>query len=116
MHKDGTYNYKNVGIQAKAYHVSAVADFNADGIADILWENKNKHKIYIWYMHKDGTYNYKKIEESKVPVNIIKVGDFNGDGFADILSIIKNKKIIWYMKESGKYTKEVLKKIKKKRK
>ncbi|MDE5082935.1 MAG: Ig-like domain-containing protein, partial [Trichodesmium sp. St18_bin1] len=77
-------------------------DFNADGIADILWRHKNVANR-IWFMNDDGTR-----KSVKNPGNYAKgwdvagVGDFNTDGVADILwrdDNVANR--IWLMNGDG---------------
>ena len=36
--------------EANTWHVVAAADFNGNGIADLLWENTSNGALQIWYM------------------------------------------------------------------
>ena len=77
-------------------------DFNADGVADILWRTENGANK-IWLMKNDGT------RDSIVNPggfhsdwDVAGVADFNTDGVADILwrtENVANK--IWLMKDDG---------------
>jgi hypothetical protein len=74
-------------------YVPVVADFNGDGIADILWDQVDTNGLssgahVLWAGKGDGTFtvtsNYGGLDGTLigyVPV----VADFNGDGKADIL-------------------------------
>ncbi|TCZ55956.1 FG-GAP repeat domain-containing protein [Roseicella aquatilis] len=74
------------GLHKTAYTVSHTADFNGDGMADILWA-KAGGGAAIWQM--DG-YDAEASGDIALPGNdkgwsIADTGDFNGDGKADIL-------------------------------
>ncbi|GGA43267.1 VCBS repeat-containing protein [Okeania sp. KiyG1] len=45
----------NLGRLGTAWDVAGVADFNDDGVADILWRNGNNGANRIWLMDDDGT-------------------------------------------------------------
>ena len=78
-----------------------IFDLNGDGKTDILWQNKDNAKVYVWYM--DGValtggasiQNYSNSEWG----GIVGTGDFNGDGKTDLLSqhMDKGDIFIWYM-------------------
>ncbi|MBF0607578.1 MAG: carboxypeptidase regulatory-like domain-containing protein [Candidatus Magnetobacterium sp. LHC-1] len=62
-------------------------DFNADGVADILWYNNKTGMVYVYLMKEDGT-----ILSHGTPATVADlkwkiegVGDFNGDGKSDLL-------------------------------
>ena len=59
MNADGSHTYKNIGTKSTAYTLAKTADYNGDGIADILWRKGGTN--YLWYMHTDGSHTYKKI-------------------------------------------------------
>ncbi len=74
--------------QASHWQVAAVADFDADGRADILWRNARDGYLYIWFMsgakvvRDDFVTNY---VDAASTWELVQVGDFNGDGKADLL-------------------------------
>jgi len=51
---NGSHEYKNIGTKSSSYEVASVADFNGDGIADILWRKDSGN--YLWYMKADGSH------------------------------------------------------------
>ncbi|KJU85259.1 hypothetical protein MBAV_002540 [Candidatus Magnetobacterium bavaricum] len=62
-------------------------DFNADGVADILWYNKTTGMVAIYLMKEDGTTLSIGTPATVADLNwhIEGVGDFNGDGKSDLL-------------------------------
>ncbi len=66
--------------------VTASKDFNGDGRADLLWQNRSSGQVGIWLMNGATV-----LSSPRGPVvgdlnwQIFGVGDFNGDGNADIL-------------------------------
>jgi len=91
-------------IDAK-YNLAATADFNNDGIADILWYNPIDGELILWYMNSDGTYVENNIGTSDTAYDIEGASDFNSDGIADILwkNPTDGQLIIWYMNSDGTY-------------
>jgi len=49
--KKDTYSYP----KSWNYQLAGVADFDADGITDMLWRKTTDGKSYIWYMNDDGS-------------------------------------------------------------
>ena len=45
------------GSYDSAWDVAGVAEFNGDGVADILWRHENNGSNRIWLMNNDGTSN-----------------------------------------------------------
>ena len=56
MKDDGTRNSTaNPGAFGSDWDVAGVADFNTDGVADILWRDENNGDNNIWLMKDGGT-------------------------------------------------------------
>ena len=69
-----------------AWSLVAVADFNGDGKADLLWRNTSNGKNSVSYMDggtQSGSVNIPVLADTKW--NVVGTGDYNGDGKADIL-------------------------------
>ncbi|MEM1170386.1 MAG: S8 family serine peptidase, partial [Cyanobacteria bacterium P01_H01_bin.35] len=78
-------------------------DFNADGVADILWRNGTNGVNSIWLMNNDGTRN-SSVNPGGIGTawDVAGVDDFNADGVADILWRNNNgANSIWLMNNDG---------------
>ncbi len=91
----------SITVQAVNNPSLAVADFNGDGKADIIWHNPMTGNIYAWFMSDAG--KLKAIQYIKT-VNdfnwkIVGFGDFDRDGNPDILwwNKLTGAIYIWYM-------------------
>jgi hypothetical protein len=68
------------------WEVVAIADFDADGSADILWRNLNDGRITLWKMSGRAPTSVVQIyQERNLNWRVVGAGDFNGDGYADVL-------------------------------
>jgi subtilisin family serine protease len=91
-----------------SWKVAAIADFDGDGMADILWRGvsgANLGKTKLWIMNGSTVISSTDIGiPSQTPLivtdyEIAGVGDFNGDGSADILwrSTTSGYHVMWFM-------------------
>ena len=72
----------NLGV---TWHEKAAADFNGDGVSDILWQNDNGQAA-IWLMSGINVAAEGLAGDNPGPSWHVKdAEDFNGDGKADIL-------------------------------
>jgi FG-GAP-like repeat len=89
------------------WRVVAIADFNRDGIPDIVWENTSTSQVLVWYMGGSGGNVVQSegwISSAGEPGwQVVAAADFNGDGIPDILweNNSTNQVILWYMGGSG---------------
>jgi Insecticide toxin TcdB middle/N-terminal region/FG-GAP-like repeat/Salmonella virulence plasmid 65kDa B protein len=70
--------------------IPTVADFNGDGIADILWVPSDANGLssgqpVLWLSKGDGTFTTSNFGSSPLISYVALIGDFNGDGKADVL-------------------------------
>ena len=84
----------------------ASADFNADGITDILWRFNDSN--IIWYMNANGTHYQQTIDPIWFLYTVEGTGDYNADGIADILWKYQGTNIIWYMNANATHTQVIL--------
>lgn len=86
---DGRSTFSSFVLPAKAgvdaYDLAAVADFNGDGKADLLWRGLQTDDVFIWTMNADGTRAGELRFGAGQDWQVKAVGDFNGDGRADIV-------------------------------
>jgi hypothetical protein len=83
---DGTFVTKTLSITYDSV-VSAVADFNGDGIPDLgVAGNSNYSAILLG----NGDGSFTAVSTSSFPRETKAVGDFNGDGFPDLVEISYN--------------------------
>jgi hypothetical protein len=85
------------------WHKAGMADFDADGITDILWRNIKGINI-IWYKDRDGGMikGVGSVPYRETEWDVWKIADFDADGVPDILWRNKNgDRDVWYMKKDG---------------
>lgn len=95
------------------WRVAALADFNNDGMADILWRSANTGQTRIWNMNgarriSSGAFAtalgaYRNTTGGATPLGwlIAGAGDFNGDGYTDIVlrnSSTGGEVAVWLLK------------------
>jgi hypothetical protein len=76
-------------------------DFDADGFADLAWENTSTGQCAVWFL-KNGVYSSSMNLPTLPPAwHIAGAGDFNGDGFDDL--VVENtstgQRAIWILKD-----------------
>ena len=86
--------------------VVGVADFNHDGIPDLLWENEASRQVVVWYTTNTGPggSSWAWVTQSGVPAwSLVAVGDFNHDGTPDLVwqNDSTRQAVVWYMGQNG---------------
>ena len=76
-------NYRTGGGPAFGRNI-AVADFNQDGIPDIVTVNLNPNGISVFLGKGDGTFQPAMTFSTTVSLASVAVADFNGDGKPDL--------------------------------
>ena len=64
----------------------AVADFNGDGIPDIVTSNRGDNTVSVLLGNGDGTFEPEETFPTGTTPRTVAVGDFNGDGQVDIVT------------------------------
>ena len=59
MNANGTRTSKDIGNKSSTFTLVDTGDFNADGIADILWRKGSSNSL--WLMHADGSHTYQAV-------------------------------------------------------
>jgi hypothetical protein len=96
------------GLHSSPFAV-AVADFNRDGISDLVTANYNSDNVSVLLGNGDGTFQAATNYDTDLNAVSVAVGDFNGDGFPDLaaanhygdnVSVLRNAKD-WSAPSSG---------------
>ncbi|MBY0335615.1 MAG: FG-GAP-like repeat-containing protein [Acetobacteraceae bacterium] len=80
-----TFNSQAMAALGSDWSVAAVADFNADLKADILWRNATTGDLYVWQMDGAAVSAQAGLGRFGASWTVAGAGDLNGDGRADIV-------------------------------
>jgi len=100
------YNYLSAA-GVPGWHVVAYADFNGDGVLDLVWQNDTTRQVTVWYLGGAGgaTFQgYNFLSAAGVPGwHVAAVADFNGDGVPDLVwqNDSTRQVTVWYMGGAG---------------
>ena len=73
-------------ITSPAPDSDARADFDANGVSDILWHNQSTGEAGAWLLQNDGSDSYRWLGSASASVwKVAGIGDFDADGIADVL-------------------------------
>jgi hypothetical protein len=84
------------------WRVAGTADFNDDGIPDLVWQNVSNGQVLVWYMGGPQGNVYEGSNWLSGPVTgwtVVGTGDFNGDGRPDLIwqNSSTGQVVVWYM-------------------
>ena len=92
--------------QSNPWTVVAAADFNGDGIPDLVWQDPSTGTVQIWFMTgANGTtiLSAANITGSATTWKAVAAADFNGNGTSDL--VLQNPSggaaEVWYLTVSG---------------
>jgi hypothetical protein len=66
------------------YYVGAVADFNGDGYADVVFTSDN-NDLWLWTNDHQGHFSSTRIDDYPRQWKLVGAGDIDGDGYDDLL-------------------------------
>jgi hypothetical protein len=82
------WNYLN-SASAPGWHVASVADFNGDGVPDLVWQNDTTGQVTVHYYGGPGgatDLGWKWLNSTGATGwQVVAVADFNGDGVPDLV-------------------------------
>lgn len=87
---DQGWNWLYPGLGAAGWHVVAVADFNRDGVADLIWQNDTTRQVTVHYYGGAGGatdlgWNWLYPGLGAAGWHVVAAADFNGDGIPDLV-------------------------------
>jgi hypothetical protein len=101
------------GTDVPGWKIVAAADFNADGVPDLVWQQDVSGKAVVWYtsLHAETPFEnvilshfWEWLSEGWLPGwTIADAADFNGDRRTDLLLLNETTRqaVVWYMAGPG---------------
>ena len=89
------------------WRIGGVGDMNADGYADLVWQNNADGRLAIWYMRAETVIS-SQVLSLNVGANsrwqMATIGDLNSDGYADIIWQTTDAWLAVWLQQSGTIT------------
>jgi len=89
------------------WHVAAAADFNGDGVPDVVWQNDSTRQVLVWYMGGPGGATYEGQayldQAGQAGWTVMGANNFSGDGVPDLVweNDTSDQVKVWYMGGTG---------------
>jgi Matrixin/FG-GAP-like repeat len=89
----------NLGTVSTQWNIMASADFNANGSADIVWQNSSNGQSVLWFMNGAAHVGGAVLPTVPPHWEIATAADFNGDRKPDLLlqNMATGQRVIWFM-------------------
>jgi hypothetical protein len=90
-------------VPPSGWDVVGQADFNGDGMPDLLFENKTTGALEVWYMDGSTRLGAAALSHALPPGwNVVGLADFNYDGSPDLLlqNSTTRQLAIWYFQDT----------------
>lgn len=105
MKANGTRRFYNtVGTFSTGWTLVGTADFDGDGVADLIWQNSAAAKVAYWLMNADGTKRASGYAgDITAGWTYAGSGDIDKDGVPDLIWVnySSGKSAYWMMKPDG---------------
>jgi hypothetical protein len=90
-----------LGTLSSLWNIAASADFNGNGIVDIIWQNASTQQCVVWFMDGGGSIQVGGGVFATLPPSweIASAADFNGNSKPDLLlqNMVTGQRVIWFM-------------------
>jgi hypothetical protein len=76
--------------KSNSWHIVGSADFNGDGVPDVLWQDPASGTVQVWYMGGDtpgeqGSRVMSAADLTASSWHVVAIADFNRDGHPDVV-------------------------------
>jgi YVTN family beta-propeller protein len=80
------------------------ADFNQDGLSDLVWQNNSTGQRTVWFMNGTTKLGERALPAVATAWQIAGAGDFNGDGRSDLIwqNATSGQRTVWFMNGTTK--------------
>ncbi len=91
-----------VGPPEPGWSLAAAADFNRDGVADLVWQNDASRQVVLWYMggaNGSALQSWTYVGPEEPGWRVVGAADLNGDGVPDLAwqNDASQMPVAWYM-------------------